>query len=950
MSMAFVEKLAKDTGLGMDEAQRRWKKAKAVTEEQTGMTEADGDKYWAYVAGVFKKSVGVMEDALGGYNFRIDLAKADDLDDISEVFRKLFGAPPSHDSPYFKDTFSSVTMKLSDMIPRELPDPERLKKAHALMAAAKKGMFEKRKPIYVADMGNGKYKVLDGNTTLHALLELGETDAVVEVKNRFEKPTNDGYMDVLFVVNVGGHLCELQLNTEAILNAKEKGLGHKIYEVKRQLDPIAKDTELNGDIAYMAMGYSEELRKLSVKYYRNAAMSDSSSSAKSIASDSEMGEALDRILAKLSGSVISTHFSIDLPSIRNNLPQDRSMAKGTSSFSANLKLSESDISYPPLLDASNITRAGKKINGKVLPGRPTRAYLSDDRMLFLQYAVVEAKELVTSHREDMSLSDQFPQELQPRDRTRDAMVLQVERISNKLNPDRMGGSLQASTGAPIVGPDLIVESGNGRTIALNKRYARDEAPEYRAWLKVNATRFGFDKANIDDFERPVLVRIRLSRDVSRVEVAERSNAGDMATMSPAELAQMDSRRLTSDDLDIFRPSDDGNVLSMANRSFISRFMAKLGNQESAGLLTADGQATRQLADRIKAAIFHQAFANDQLLALMAEEADPDLKNVIAALTIAAKAFAKLKILPEAAQAADALTRAVIDAVQLVRQSRSQGMPMAAVLAQMRLFESISEDAKSIALFIDANVRRQARMGAVFRTMAEQLREYFLSLKQGDLFGDRPPQPTVADLLERAERLSEPQRGLFESAGSSVKFKTKKFKLQDSYQFQNIPISVENKAGSVRKGTDPDGHEWKTKMRFDYGYIRRTRGADDEGIDVYVGPDRKAQHVYIVKQHDIEKVKGWGSDTCPKCGEHVHDCACSEFYDEDKVMLGFANKQAAVEAYLTQYDSPLFLGPVSTMTVDGFRSLVTGDEENVEIPLQFVSESAWIGIYQKMIGG
>lgn len=1046
---AYVDALAEKTGLGIEEAERRWGKAKKIATDQTGMTEDDGDKFWAYVTGVFKRSMGVMESAIGGYNFRSDLARADDLDDISEVFRKLFGAPPSHNSPYFKDTFSSVSVKLSDLVAREAPDPERLKTAHARMKAAKDGVFEKRKPIYVFQMGNGKYKILDGNTTFHALLELGETEAVVEIKrslkqqvsdqnsidevyeqaakaqplfkewaeayaektggklmlrpglkgkkragekvandyggvaarltdvvggmiifdtveqvaaayrmivadpavykakNRFQTPTSDGYMDVLFAVNAGGHLCELQLNTEAILTAKEKGLGHKIYEVKRQIDPIAKDTEKNGDLAYMAMGYSEELRKLSVKYYRKAAMSDSSSSASSIASDSETSETLDRILAKLSGSVISTHFDISLPSIRNSLPQDRSMAKGTSSFSANLKLSDSDI-HPPLLDASNLTRAGKKINGKVLLGRPTRSYLSDDRMLFLQYAVIEAKDLVTSHTEDMGLSEEFPQELQPRDRTRDAMVLQVERIANKLNPDRMGGSLQASTGSPIVGPDLIVESGNGRTLALKKRYARDEAPDYRAWLEANAKKFGF--GDMEGFERPVLVRIRLNKDISRIDVAEKSNAPDMGTMSPAELALMDARRLPDAALDALRPSEDGDFLNVGNKAFMDKFVALLGAGEVSGLTTKGGQATKQLADRARAAVFQRAYGDADLLALVSEEANPDLKNVLAGLTIGAKEFAKLKIVPEAKDLADKLTEALVGGVNLVRRSRAGGQPIEETIGQSRLFEAVPEDAKHVARYIDANVRRQARMGAVFGRMAKILRQYFLDQRQGTMDG-QPPEtvPTIKGLLDRAVRESDPQKGLFESATHPpMKFKTKKFVLQDRYQFQGMPISIENKAGSVRKGTDQDGHEWKTKMRFDYGYISRTKGADDEGIDVYVGPDRNAKHVYIVKQHDIAKVKEWDSETCPKCGEHVSDCACLEFFDEDKVMLGFSNRQSAIEAYLKQYDSPLFLGPVSTMTVGDFRDLVTGEKEQVKIPLQFVSESAWVGIYRKMI--
>ena len=175
--------------------------------------------------------------------------------------------------------------------------------------------------------------------------------------------------------------------------------------------------------------------------------------------------------------------------------------------------------------------------------------------------------------------------------------------------------------------------------------------------------------------------------------------------------------------------------------------------------------------------------------------------------------------------------------------------------------------------------------------------------------------------------------------AAVNFKQKRFTLADRYQFQGMPISIENKAGQVRRGVDPDGHKWETKMHFNYGYIRRTEGEDGEGIDVYVGKDRTAKHAYIVKQHKIEAVKAWGSEYCPDCNEHVHDCGCKKYYDEDKVFIGFPSKKAAIEAYLKQYDSPLFLGPVSTMTVESFRDLVTGPGKKVQIPLQLVAESA-----------
>jgi hypothetical protein len=84
-------------------------------------------------------------------------------------------------SPYFKTTAFSIVMPLALLVRREAPDPERLKNAHERMTAARQGTFPKRKPIGVVGLGDGTFRVVDGNTTFHALLEMGETAAVVEV-------------------------------------------------------------------------------------------------------------------------------------------------------------------------------------------------------------------------------------------------------------------------------------------------------------------------------------------------------------------------------------------------------------------------------------------------------------------------------------------------------------------------------------------------------------------------------------------------------------------------------------------------------------------------------------------------------------------------------------------------------------------------------------------------
>lgn len=96
--------------------------------------------------------------------------------------------------------------------------------------------------------------------------------------------------------------------------------------------------------------------------------------------------------------------------------------------------------------------------------------------------------------------------------------------------------------------------------------------------------------------------------------------------------------------------------------------------------------------------------------------------------------------------------------------------------------------------------------------------------------------------------------------------------------QGLNISIENPAGSVRRGTDADGKPWETTMPAHYGYIRGTEAADGHKLDVYLGPYPGRPTVFVVDQND------------PKTGQ----------FDEHKAMIGFDNAADAEAAYRAAY--------------------------------------------------
>lgn len=125
--------------------------------------------------------------------------------------------------------------------------------------------------------------------------------------------------------------------------------------------------------------------------------------------------------------------------------------------------------------------------------------------------------------------------------------------------------------------------------------------------------------------------------------------------------------------------------------------------------------------------------------------------------------------------------------------------------------------------------------------------------------------TPADLTPARTRVAEPTEAQAE-AGNYRKGHVK---------VHGLDITIENPVGSERKGVDPTGEPWSVKMPADYGYIKRTVGADNEQVDVYLGHEpQTAQDAYIVDQVDAETGK----------------------FDEHKLIIGAANEDEARALY------------------------------------------------------
>ena len=123
-------------------------------------------------------------------------------------------------------------------------------------------------------------------------------------------------------------------------------------------------------------------------------------------------------------------------------------------------------------------------------GRSSYVVTSKGAEVKTAFKVVDASSLIISNNLDGTINPAFPEELQPRDRTRLSSKLQVNRIASNLRPAQLTDSGMSSHGAPIVGPDNVVESGNGRSMGIWRAYEQGQADEYRQYLIDHAKEFG----------------------------------------------------------------------------------------------------------------------------------------------------------------------------------------------------------------------------------------------------------------------------------------------------------------------------------------------------------------------------------------------------------------------------------------------------------------------------
>lgn len=415
---------------------------------------------------------------------------------------------------------------------------------------------------------------------------------------------------------------------------------------------------------------------------------------------------------------------------------------------------------------------------------------------------------------DLSTPAVIPEDaiLQNRDRSHPASIVQMHSIAEKPDYERLSGTKDFGSGAPIVAygkvppaqlgkvtkaimPDgsrydvqyAVLEAGtiltsndvngatnhdyfsndashiraiagNGRVTGVTAAYKNGKAEEYRKALMAD-TSHGVPSGVIEKMKAPILVRVMQAKDVTK-DIGDKSNRQTGLTMSAVEQANNDAERI---DFSVMETSEDGTL----KLESLQKFIAKMPKEELGQMIDETGTPTRQAEFRAQAAMFAKAYKNDELTRRMAQAIDVDARTIINGLNVAAPAMTRLAGLGDGFDVRDLVSEAAGQAMKAI----AKRTPLSDLASQEAMFGSQDENAavSEIIRLFDVNRRSYRGIGQALIRMSDALIQEY-ERRQADLFGgdlDVSREEIIKNALTEGERKAEEQKRKAEEAMKNI---------------------------------------------------------------------------------------------------------------------------------------------------------------------------------------
>ena len=337
------------------------------------------------------------------------------------------------------------------------------------------------------------------------------------------------------------------------------------------------------------------------------------------------------------------------------------------------------------------------------------------------WRIMSLDDIVPSHdQRTMQARSDYPADLQPRDRERSTSDMQVENIARNLSPlALLDDSHSLDLGAPIVGPDGVVESGSGRTMAVQRAHVK--YPEkYKAYVEQLRqpeflARVGLKTEDLEGIDKPILVRERSTElgEKERLSFAREANAPRTMTSSVTETAMSHAQAFSDQQIARLHIPESAStndvLLSDNNRDITNGFLASYPPNERAGLADANGNLSKRGLDALRESLFARVYGNVEggkaLSQELQENVDEDILRVGNALISSLPNLARAEALvrsgqrkPEYSIAAD-----ISVAVQTLRRLKRQGVPVDHYMnSYTAMDEGMTPARKRILAYMDKN--------------------------------------------------------------------------------------------------------------------------------------------------------------------------------------------------------------------------------------------------------
>lgn len=387
------------------------------------------------------------------------------------------------------------------------------------------------------------------------------------------------------------------------------------------------------------------------------------------------------------------------------------------------------------------------------------------------------------------------QEIQNRDRSRPASVVQMQGMAQ--NPDymRLGVSRSPESGAPMVfsvgdqthaahalgrGDTAVMSDGqrvpfqyavmeaadvqpsnfadgavnplfdaahpgtvkalnNGRTAGLRAAYERGTAEAYKQELMADSAMHGIDPEVIAGMRAPMLVRLYSERD-NQTNMGAKSQSQALG-LSATEQAATDAALVDGGVLEVF---DSGALDSAANRDFARAFVGKLQEQgqDVAGMMDANGALSPAGVTRLQAALVHKAYGDGDLVETMFGSTDSDIRAIGEALKEVAGEWANLRAAAEAGAVNPQVdvTDNLLQAIRMVQKARRDRASLYDAIQQVDMVTGDVPDALTLGmlrlLYSGHYLTRPVGRDRLIESLRQYLGAALATRAEGDMFGEQ----------------------------------------------------------------------------------------------------------------------------------------------------------------------------------------------------------------------